>query len=250
MSSSQGNDRALLWRKLFSFDHAPSEGTSIDSELTPDLLRAVMKAAVARGRQEPLRQMLLQRLRYWLRSDVVPPFWRFFDILLAETRHLKNKTKRSRRHVAVLCTQQLTQALQFADEAFALCVEIARLFDDHVPLEQRSTRSMLQELRTSLRCVMFEDSRAVERFEELLFMFFSLAFAKSREAVQGRLLHATSVRQTLQQLEWLHMAEPALLRVLQAQVRKKVTATYSDVYDELLLAPLEQWASAELLPWL
>ncbi|KAG6595925.1 Anaphase-promoting complex subunit 2 [Phytophthora cinnamomi] len=241
MSAGLRVDRELLWRKLFAFDHQPAGDALLEASGAQDAserLCEVIQRAVARGRQEPLRQMLLQRLGYWLRSDVVPPFWSFFDAL---------ERCAGRQRLARLCAQQLTLALQFAEDAFAHCVQIASLFDD---LQPRQRPSMLQELRSSFRCLVFEDARAVERFEELLVVFFSMSFRQFRGQEKSQAFDSRPIRQTLLQLQWLHVAEPALLRVLHAQVKKVVTATCGEVYDELYLAELEQWACSELLPWL
>ncbi|KUF94058.1 hypothetical protein AM588_10004421 [Phytophthora nicotianae] len=192
--------------------------------------------------------MLVQRLGYWLRSDVVSPFWSFFDSIPAEIEHSRG-ARRGRRRVALLCAQQLTLALQFAEDAFAHCVQIASLFDDHVQII-KGRRTMLQELRTSFRCLVFDDSRAVERFEELLLIFFSMSFQKFRGKEKSQAFDSRPIRQTLLQLEWLHVAEPALLRVLHSQIKKVVKSTCGEVYDELFLTEVEQWACSELLPWL
>ncbi|KAK1939949.1 Anaphase-promoting complex subunit 2 [Phytophthora citrophthora] len=240
-------DRELLWRKLFAFDHQPVEDVSASSQDVTDRLCEIIQSSVAHGRQEPLRQMLLQRLGYWLRSDVVPPFWSFFDALPVEIERSKGSIK-GRRRVAMLCAQQLTLALQFAEDAFAHCVQIASLFDDHVQLKQE--RTMLQELRISFKCLVLEDTRAVEKFEELLVIFFSMSFQKFRGKEKSQAFDSRPIRQTLQQLEWLHVAEPALFRVLHSQVKKVVKSTCGEVYDELFLTEVEQWACSELLPWL
>lgn len=244
MSAALRVDRELLWRKLFAFDHHPEGGAlSSSSQDASERLCDVIQSAVACGRHEPLRQMLLQRLGYWLRSDVVPPFWSFLDALHVDVKD----SRRSRRQLALLCAQQLTLALQFAEDAFAHCVQVASLFDDRVQLKQRT---MLQELRTSFRCLVFEDVRAVERFEELLVVFFSMSFHKFQGKEKAQAFDSRPIRQTLLQLQWLHVAEPALLRVLHSQVKKVVKATCGDVYDELYLTELEHWACSELLPWL
>ncbi|KAE9041271.1 Anaphase-promoting complex subunit 2 [Phytophthora rubi] len=244
MSAALRVDRELLWRKLFAFDHQPEGGAlSSSSQDASERLCDVIQSAVAHGRHEPLRQMLLQRLGYWLRSDVVPPFWSFLDALHVDV----GASRRGRRQLALLCAQQLTLALQFAEDAFVHCVQVASLFDDRVQLKQRT---MLQELRTSFRCLVFEDLRAVERFEELLVVFFSMSFHKFRGKEKAQAFDSRPIRQTLLQLQWLHVAEPALLRVLHSQVKKVVKATCGDVYDELYLTELEQWACSELLPWL
>ncbi|KAG7388122.1 Anaphase-promoting complex subunit 2 [Phytophthora pseudosyringae] len=241
-------DRELLWRKLFAFDHQPAEGASASPHDFTDRLCGIIQTAVSHGRQEPLRQMLLQRLGYWLRSDAVPPFWSFFDAFPAEIERCGG-SKRGRRRVALLCAQQLTLALQFAEDAFAHCVQIASLFDDEVQLKP-VRRTMLQELRTSFRCLVFEDTRAVERFEELLLVFFSMSFQKFRGKEKSQAFDSRPMRQALLQLEWLHVVEPALLRVLHSQVKRAVKSTCGEVFDELFLAEMEQWACSELLPWL
>ncbi|EGZ09658.1 hypothetical protein PHYSODRAFT_564225 [Phytophthora sojae] len=248
MSAGLRVDRELLWRKLFAFDHQPDDGAlSTSSQDASERLCEVIQSAVARGRQEPLRQMLLQRLGYWLRSDVVPPFWSFFDALSSGA----VGSRCGRRQLVLLCAQELTLALQFAEDAFAHCVQIASLFDDHAQLKRKQEETtMLQELRTSFRCLVFEDARAVERFEELLVIFFSMSFHKFRGKEKSQAFDSRPIRQTLLQLQWLHVAEPALLRVLHSQVKKVVKATCGEVYDELYLAELEEWACSELLPWL
>ncbi|KAL4118698.1 hypothetical protein PRIC2_011023 [Phytophthora ramorum] len=240
MSGGLRVDRELLWRKLFAFDHQPAEDFSANAQDLSDRLCGVIQRAVHQGRQEPLRQMLLQRLGYWLRSDVAPPFWSFFDALPAE---IQRSNKRSRRQLALLCAQQLTLALQFAEDAFAHCVQLASLFDE----QQLKSGGMLQELRTSFRCIVLEDA---ERFEELLVIFFSMSFHRFRGLEQAQAFDARPIRQTLLQLQWLHVAEPALLRVLHSQVKKVVRATCGDAFDELFLAEVEHWACSELLPWL
>ncbi|RLN98249.1 hypothetical protein BBJ28_00000036 [Nothophytophthora sp. Chile5] len=249
-----GIDRELLYRKLFAFDHQldGSLAASPDGHgSSADQLCAVIQTAVAQNRQEPLRQMLLQRLGYWLRTDVVPPFWRFFrdcPTLIQRS----GRTRRGRHELTLFCAQQLTLALQFAEEAFAQCVQIASLFDDH-PLSGRQPtagRSMLHELRISFRCLVFEDAHAVERFEELLLVFFSMSFQKFRGKEKFQAFDSRPIRGALLQLEWLSVAEPALMRVLHSQVRQMVGATCGEVYDERFLAEMESWACSELLPWL
>jgi hypothetical protein len=141
-----GIDRELLWRKLFAFDHeaqgvgaaTPARGgdghaadadADADADTDVDALCRLIQDATARGQQAPLRRMLQQRLGYWVRADVAPPFWRFFRDaapLLAEAHAHR---PRQRRAVALYCAEQLTLALQFAEEAFAHCVQIASLFD-------------------------------------------------------------------------------------------------------------------------
>ncbi|RLN48195.1 hypothetical protein BBJ29_000303 [Phytophthora kernoviae] len=244
-------DRELLWRKLFAFDHQPDEDSATGTQDITDHMCQIIQTAVAHGRQEPLRQMLLQRLGYWLRSDVVPPFWSFFEALSAQIDRVGH-SRRGRRQLAMLCAQQLTLALQFAEDAFAHCVQISSLFDDHLqPQElQLGARTMLQELRINFRCLVFEDPRSVERFEELLMVFFAKSFQKFRGKEKSQAFDSRPIRQALLQLEWLHVVEPALVRVLHSQVRKMVKKTCGEVYDEQFLAEMEEWACSELLPWL
>ncbi|KAF4323199.1 hypothetical protein BBO99_00002780 [Phytophthora kernoviae] len=244
-------DRELLWRKLFAFDHQPDEDSATGTQDITDHMCQIIQTAVAHGHQEPLRQMLLQRLGYWLRSDVVPPFWSFFEALSAQIDRVGH-SRRGRRQLAMLCAQQLTLALQFAEDAFAHCVQISSLFDDHLqPQElQLGARTMLQELRTNFRCLVFEDPRSVERFEELLMVFFAKSFQKFRGKEKSQAFDSRPIRQALLQLEWLYVVEPALVRVLHSQVRKMVKKTCGEVYDEQFLAEMEEWACSELLPWL
>lgn len=58
------------------------------------------------------------------------------------------------------------------------------------------------------------------------------------------------IQALLLQLDWMHIAEPAFLRVLHSQIRKTMEATCGDDYTERYLEQLEQWAASELLPWL
>ncbi|CAH0480053.1 unnamed protein product [Peronospora belbahrii] len=242
-------DGKLLWRKLFVFDYQPDDDVYISTQDITDRLCGVIQTAIARERHEPLRQMLLQRLGYWLRSDVVSPFWRFFDALPVEIDRY-GSSRSGRRRVALLCAQQLTLALQFAEDAFAHCVQIASLFDDHVPLEEQHNKTMLQEIRTSFRCVIFEDLQAVARFEELLLIFFSMSFEKFRREEKSHTFDSRPIRQTLLQLQWMDVMELALLRVLHSQVKKVVRSMCGEVYDEPFLAQVEQWTCTEFLPWL
>ncbi|KAG7391471.1 Anaphase-promoting complex subunit 2 [Phytophthora boehmeriae] len=244
-------DRDLLWRKLFAFDHQPDEDAATGTQDATEHLCQIIQSAVAHGHQEPLRQMLLQRLKYWLRSDVVPPFWSFFDAFSAQIERIGH-SRRGRRQMALLCAQQLTLALQFAEDAFAHCVQIASLFDDHLqPQELRfGACTMLQELRINFRCLVFEDPRSIERFEELLMVFFAKSFQKFRGTEKSQAFDSRPIRQALLQLEWLQVVEPALVRVLHSQVRKMVKKTCGEVFDEQFLAEMEEWACSELLPWL
>ncbi|TDH72760.1 hypothetical protein CCR75_000742 [Bremia lactucae] len=241
-------DRELLWRKLFAFDHEPEDDPSTEFLCNSDRLCNIIQTAVARGRHEPLRQMLLQRLGYWLRSDVVPPFWSFFDQLLAEYAHNSN-SRRGHRQFALLCAQQLMLALQFAEDAFSHCVQIASLFDDHVQLKNTQQR-MLQELQLHFRLRVFDDLRLVEKFEELLLIFFTMSFHRFRGKEKAQVFDARPIRQSLMQLQWFHLAEPVLLQVLHSQIKKEVLSICGEVYDELLLAEVERWAHSDLVPWL
>uniref|UniRef100_M4BJY0 Cullin family profile domain-containing protein n=1 Tax=Hyaloperonospora arabidopsidis (strain Emoy2) TaxID=559515 RepID=M4BJY0_HYAAE len=259
MRSGLHIDRELLWRKLFAFDDddtAEDSSPACDEDVTHHLCR-VIQTAVDHGRATPLRAMLLQRLGYWLRSDVVPEFWRFFDTLLAESEHGRHTTPRSRRQMARLCTQQLTLALQFAEEAFAHCVQLASLFDVRIPLPQlqstdKNEPTMVQEVRTSFRCLVFDDVHALERFEELLCICFSRTWSTfiGQKKTAACIRDARSIQQTLQQLAWLPVAESALVRVLHAQVKKAVVLTCGQVFDEQLLGRVEHWGRVEMLPWL
>ncbi|GMF37876.1 unnamed protein product [Phytophthora lilii] len=77
-----------------------------------------------------------------------------------------------------------------------------------------------------------------------------MSFQRFRGREKAQAFDAAPIRQTLLQLQWLHVAEPALLRVLHSQVKKVVKKTCGEVYDELFLTEVEQWACSELLPWL
>lgn len=133
-----GIDRERLWRKLFAFDHdgvsvggdaLDKEDASAESDPVDRLCRLIQDA-VARGQDEPLRHMLLQRVGYWVRADVAPTFWRFFERPSALLEAAQGQTARQRRGITLFVAEQLTLALQFAEEAFAHCVQIASLFDD------------------------------------------------------------------------------------------------------------------------
>ncbi|RMX67361.1 hypothetical protein DD238_000810 [Peronospora effusa] len=245
-------DGKLLWRKLFAFDYQSDEDVLANTQDIKDHMCSMIQTAIAHGRQEPLRQMLLQRLGYWLRSDIVPRFWSFFDAITTEMESYGD-SRRGQRHVTLLCAQQLTLALQFVEDAFAHCVQLASFFDDRGPLEQLNKNkesTMLHELRMRLRCLVFEDAQALEKVEELLFLFFSMSFQQFRGKEKAQVFDSRPIRQTLLQLEWMHVVELALLRVLHSQVKKVVRSRCGEVYDELLLAQVEQWACSELLPWL
>lgn len=129
-------NRDALWRRLFAFEHhsaADGDGDSIDDRHykdSADQHMQLVQRALASDQQEPLRAMLTQRLGYWLRADVVPEFWRFFDGYSAWMQR-SMQTKRKRHAFSLFCAEQLTLAMQFAEEAFAHCVELASIFDDH-----------------------------------------------------------------------------------------------------------------------
>lgn len=97
----------------------------------------LIQRAIATQQQEPLRAMLVQRLGYWLRSDITPVFWRFFDGYDALVERSAS-TRRKRHAFSLFCCEQLTLAMQFAEEAFLQCVQLASLFDD-----QKRTSSRL-----------------------------------------------------------------------------------------------------------
>lgn len=130
-------DRDALWRKLFACERyaaaATDGGESIgDShhKYSADQHLQLIQRALASGQHEPLVAMLTQRLGYWLRADVVPEFWRFFEGYGAMLQRLV-QAKRQRHAFSLFCAEQLTLAMQFAEEAFAHCVELASIFDNH-----------------------------------------------------------------------------------------------------------------------
>jgi hypothetical protein len=136
-------DRDVLWRTLFAFDHdAGAEDRSIAEEDAEYALLAthssgadqyyeLIQHAIASHRQEPLRVLLVQRLGYWLRSDITPVFWQFFDGYDAALR-TSAATRRKRHAFSLFCCEQLTLAMQFAEEAFTQCVQLASIFDDQM----------------------------------------------------------------------------------------------------------------------
>lgn len=79
-------------------------------------------------------------------------------------------------------------------------------------------------------------------------MLFYLFLHAGKEKFQA--LDSQPIRELLAQLEWMSVAEPALLRVLHSQVRKMTQATCGDEYTEKYLDRVEEWACVELLPWL
>lgn len=123
-------DRDLLWRKLLAFDQHESAFQSDD-------VAEMVRALVVQNQQAPLRAMLLQRIGYWLRADVVPLFWRFFDNH-AQLLQRSARTARGRREFTLYCAEQLALAMEFAQEALAQCVQLASIFDD---LGQASAKS-------------------------------------------------------------------------------------------------------------
>lgn len=126
-----------------------------------DALRRRLQLADGSGATGGLpRTVLVQRAGYWLRADVAPAFWRFFagfGALLRRTgttRSYLNEvrtrtTREKRRALALLCSEQLVLALQFAEDALACCVELASLAG--------GASSVVDELRTNFRCLVFED---------------------------------------------------------------------------------------------
>lgn len=122
-------DRDLLWRKLLAFDQH-------ESDFQGDDVAEMIRTLVLQSQQAPLRAMLLQRIGYWLRADVVPLFWGFFDSH-AQLLQQSARTARGRREFTLYCAEQLTLAMEFAQEALAQCVQLASIFDDlgHAPAE-------------------------------------------------------------------------------------------------------------------
>uniref|UniRef100_K3X5T3 Anaphase-promoting complex subunit 2 n=1 Tax=Globisporangium ultimum (strain ATCC 200006 / CBS 805.95 / DAOM BR144) TaxID=431595 RepID=K3X5T3_GLOUD len=255
-------DRDVLWRTLFAFDHdAGAEDRSIAEEDAEYALLAthssgadqyyeLIQHAIASHRQEPLRVMLVQRLGYWLRSDITPVFWQFFDGYDAALR-TSAATRRKRHAFSLFCCEQLTLAMQFAEEAFTQCVQLASIFDDQMLSTRTSARgTMLAELKTKFRCLVFEDFYLKEKFEEVLVIFFSMSFQKFSGKEKFQAFDAQPIRELLVQLEWMGIAEPALLQVLHSQVRRMIHSTCGEDYMETYLDKIEEWACSELLPWL
>ncbi|TYZ62631.1 hypothetical protein PybrP1_006910 [[Pythium] brassicae (nom. inval.)] len=193
------------------------------------------------------RRVLLQRAGYWLRADVAPAFWRFFSGFGERVRRASAANARpgGRRALALLCAEQLSLALQFAEDALACCVELASLLGD-----ARESERMVDELRATFRCIVFEDFTLKEKFQEVLVIFFSMSFQKFRGKEKFQALASQPVRELLAQLEWMGIAEPALLRVVHSQVRQVIHATCGDEFSEKYLGRVEAWACVELLPWL
>lgn len=52
------------------------------------------------------------------------------------------------------------------------------------------------------------------------------------------------------QLDWMRLAEPAVMNVLDSQVRKTIQNMAGEELTEPLLSQVEDWACAELLPWI
>lgn len=136
-------DRDALWSKLFTFERhaaAPDDdcqtGDSRHKDSADQHVQLIQRA-LASDQHEPLRAMLTQRLGYWLRMDVVPEFWRFFEGYGAKLQR-SMQTKRKRHAFSLFCAEQLTLAMQFAEEAFAHCVELASIFDDHKGIQLRA----------------------------------------------------------------------------------------------------------------
>lgn len=178
-----GIDRDALWHELFTLEPraAADANGAAQGSATADTHLTLLHRARTAGQLEPLRAMLTQRIGYWLRSDVVPAFWRFFDGYDALLQR-SVRAKRERHAFSLFCAEQLTLALQFADEAFAHCIELASLFDgacvdrrspyiavsthcSHphecvAPDDPYTTQraSMRDELTTHFRCLVFEDA--------------------------------------------------------------------------------------------
>ncbi|GLE05046.1 hypothetical protein PINS_up014030 [Pythium insidiosum] len=261
-------DRELLWRKLFAFDQegsASASGADADAHAHAraggdehrwtEELHAVIARVVAQRRHGPLRAMVEQRMRYWLRADIAPPFWRFLDgmpQLLADAQ----RSQRRRQEVAFFCAEQLTLAMQFAEDAFSQCVEVASMFDaadaSHQPgvggVRPRSL--MLDELRVAFRTCLFEDRARREVFEDVLVVFFSMSFHKFCGKEKFQAFDSRPIQELLQQLDWMHIAEPALRKVLHSQIQRALVVTCGDDFTARYLAPLEDWAASALLPWI
>ncbi|KAJ0401858.1 hypothetical protein P43SY_007792 [Pythium insidiosum] len=247
-------DRDLLWRKLFALDQ---DSASAGDARWADELHAVVQRVVQQRRHGPLRAMVEQRVRYWLRADIAPPFWRFLEdmpALLADAA----RSPRRRQEVAFFCAEQLTLAMQFAEDAFAQCVELASVFDAGAdaadPLQcvggVRPRSLLLDELRVAFRSVLFEDRSRREAFEDVLLVFFSMSFHKFCGKQKFQAFDSRAIQELLQQLDWMHLAEPALRRVLQSQIQRALVETCGDDFTARHLAPLEDWAAAALLPWI
>jgi hypothetical protein len=84
----------------------------------------------------------------------------------------------------------------------------------------------------------------------VLAVFYSMSFHKfcGREKFQA--FDSQPIQAVLLQLDWMHIAETALLRVLHGQIHKTMEATCGEDYTQHYLEQLEEWASSELLPWL
>lgn len=162
-------DRELLWRKLFAFDQDFHTNAVLSADsATADAKRAAIQRLVDHGQHGPLRAMLEQRIQYWMRSDIAPPFWRFFENTVTLMRDARRSKKR-RHELTFFCAEQLTMAMQFAEDAFATCVEIASMMDatPHYQSDEdvvrgvrgiRRGESMMDQLKASFRSVLFEDS--------------------------------------------------------------------------------------------
>jgi anaphase-promoting complex subunit 2 len=84
----------------------------------------------------------------------------------------------------------------------------------------------------------------------VLVIFFSMSFHKFGGREKFQAFDSRPIQALLLQLNWMHIAEPALLRVLHSQIHKTMEATCGDDFSERYLEQLERWASSELLPWL
>ncbi|DBA04288.1 TPA: hypothetical protein N0F65_002050 [Lagenidium giganteum] len=249
-------NRALLYAKLFAFDVRPDASSQlrVDEDYQQLLFRLL---STREDSYDALREMLLQRLTYWLRAEVVPTFWEFFQDYDAMAQpcashngqsKTRQQQKKKRYALMMYCGNQLLQATAFAEEAFAHCVEIASIFDSFA--RGPAMPSMVDELKDRFRCVTFEDSAHKQQFHGVLTIFFSTTFLKFQGKGQDFDFDSRSIRELLFQLEWTPLVEPALLRVLHNQVQKMILTSCGTEFDRHQMDEIEEWACLELLPWL
>jgi hypothetical protein len=161
-------DREKLWSKLFAFDRDDAGRLALPAAANVDSMRDAIQQLVDRGCHGPLRAMLEQRIHYWVRSDIAPPFWRFFEHAVELMRDARRSKKR-RHELTFFCAEQLTMAMQFAEDAFAQCVEIASILDGtpHYQSSDEAMRgvrgirrgeTMMDQLQASFRSILFEDN--------------------------------------------------------------------------------------------
>ncbi|GLE11729.1 hypothetical protein PINS_up024316 [Pythium insidiosum] len=109
---------------------------------------------------------------------------------------------------------------------------------------------MLDELRVAFRTCLFEDRARREVFEDVLVVFFSMSFHKFCGKEKFQAFDSRPIQELLQQLDWMHIAEPALRKVLHSQIQRALVVTCGDDFTARYLAPLEDWAASALLPWI